>query len=428
MDHKYGFHVNRTGEDVFDAIKRIKPKIIKALDHDVGFWRRVRSIHPEVFLIGRLYVPNDEQDRFADNPAGAGRAFAERILGLEVNRKTRRGRYLFDAWESYNEIFGQGESADKGRQYDDFQVAFGQVIRAGGFEPIGMNFANGNMLGFDFLNYFPGTLETYTYLGFHEYDWPTMQRLHEENIRQKNEGGMWMTLRYRRTMNEVRQRYPNKHRVIITECGMTQKAKDTRYDDVGWRHPSPPGEPTVTEEDYWQSLLWYNRELMQDDYVDGALLFVVGAVGNSRQWQSFEHLGGVIDRLEAYQASAPDDRKGDSGGQGGEPDGDASQPALEKPLAAAAQAAQAIQFNPEAALQKRIFADNFVPNSPEFTLAVEGVAYVAQRAEHLGSGEVRVYYVAVGDWANVRYLRPTVGRGILSEDMLRAWIHAAEFE
>ncbi|NJN84093.1 MAG: hypothetical protein HC802_18675 [Caldilineaceae bacterium] len=64
-----------------------------------------------------------------------------------------------------------------------------------------------------------------------------------------------------------------------------------------------------------------------------------------------------------------------------------------------------IQFNPDAALQKRIFADGFVPNSAEFTIEVAGVAYVAQRAEQLGSGEVRVYYVAVGDWANVRFVR-----------------------
>ena len=44
-------------------------------------------------------------------------------------------------------------------------------------------------------------------LGFHEYDWPPMWRLHEENIRTKNEGGMWLTLRYRRTMRKVREAY-----------------------------------------------------------------------------------------------------------------------------------------------------------------------------------------------------------------------------
>lgn len=105
----------------------------------------------------------------------------------------------------------------------------------------------------DFLNYFQGTLETHHYQGFQEYDWPTMWQLHEENIREKNEGGR---------------------------------------DDVGWR-----AEPAVSEEDYWKSLQWYNAELMKDDYVMAACLYVVGAV---TPWHSFEHLGGIIDRLERF--------------------------------------------------------------------------------------------------------------------------------
>ena len=76
----------------------------------------------------------------------------------------------------------------------------------------------------------------------------------------------------------------------------------------------------------------------------------------------------------------------------------------EKLLAAGAQA-QVIQFNPNAALQKHIFADSFVPNSPEFEIDLSGVRYVAQRAEHLGTGKVRVYYVPKGDWTRVRYVQ-----------------------
>lgn len=68
------------------------------------------------------------------------------------------------------------------------------------------------------------------------------------------------------------------------------------------------------------------------------------------------------------------------------------------------EAHQVIQFNPDAALQKRIFADGFVPNSPEFTVEHDETAYVAQRAEHLDTGDVRIYYVPVGDWSNVEYV------------------------
>lgn len=401
MNHKYGFHVNRTGNDVFDAIRRIKPKMIKMLDYDIGFWTRVREVHPDVFLIARDYVPNPEQDRFASDPAGAGARYAERILGLEVNQNNFNGRRLIDGWETYNELlFGHSDN-DLKKKYDDFQVAFAEQIKRAGFEPVAMNFATGNMLGEDFLNFFPGTLESCRYLGFHEYDWPTMWRIHEQNIKEKDEGGMWLCLRYRRIMNDVRQRYGDRHIVVMTECGMTQGVQGGP--DVGPWHESKP----VSEQSYWDSLMWYNSELMKDDYVMGAALFVVGAV---EPWHSFEHLGGIMNRLEQFQSGNPPPILS-------KPDLPDTSPIISPPpiikppepefstlqaqLRAAGQQYQVIQFNPDAALQKRIFADGFVPNSGEFIQKRDGIQYVCQRAEHLGTGEVRVYYVRHGDWANV---------------------------
>jgi hypothetical protein len=161
-----------------------------------------------------------------------------------------------------------------------------------------MNFGTGNFLGHHFLEHFQGTLETHRYLGFHEYDWPAMWRLHKES--EAINGGMWLTLRYRRTMTEVRRVYRDRHTVIITECGMTQGVHPQGVGDVGPWHPSHP----ISEDDYWASLMWYNDELMKDAYVMGACLFVVGAVS---PWESFEHLGGIIDRLERLQASAPEE-------------------------------------------------------------------------------------------------------------------------
>ena len=75
--------------------------------------------------------------------------------------------------------------------------------------------------------------------------------------------------------------------------------------------------------------------------------------------------------------------------------------AREEGVLAAGEAAQVIQFNPTAALQRRMFADGFVPNSSEFVQVVDGVRYIGQRGERLDSGEVRVYFVRDGDFANV---------------------------
>lgn len=401
MNHKYGFHCNRTGTDILGAFRRIKPAVVKVLDPNVDFLTDLRRVHPDVFIIARIVVSLEQQNRFVEDPTGQGRAFADRVLGMEASRATFQGRPLLDAWESYNEVFPESTPPDIMRKYDDFQVAFGQKIKAAGLEPVGMNFATGNMLGHHFVDYFPGTLETYTYLGFHEYDWPTMWRLHEENIREKNEGGMWLTLRYRRVMPDVRRVYGNRHVAIITECGMTQGVMPGR-DDVGWL-----AEPKVSEDSYWQSLMWYNHELMKDAYVKAGLLFVVGAAGGWPKWESFEHLGGIIDRLEAYQNSAPPVKPTPPPVVTPTPEPPAA--TLQSTLLAEAARRQVMQFNPDAALQKRIFADGFVPNSPEFEVEFGNARYVAQRAENLASGEVRVYYVRSGDWGNVAYHGRTTG-------------------
>lgn len=79
---------------------------------------------------------------------------------------------------------------------------------------------------------------------------------------------------------------------------------------------------------------------------------------------------------------------------------------LQSALLAEADRRQVIEFNPDAALQKRIFADDFVPNSPEFEVEFGDVRYVAQRAENLASGEVRVYYARSGNWRYVQYVTP----------------------
>lgn len=66
--------------------------------------------------------------------------------------------------------------------------------------------------------------------------------------------------------------------------------------------------------------------------------------------------------------------------------------------------AQVMELNKDASLQKVLLADGFVPTSPEFDVTFQGFDFVAQRAESLDTGAVRVYYVEQGDWGNVRYV------------------------
>jgi hypothetical protein len=285
--NKLGFHVNWVRPEVLSAIEKVKPLVIKTLHHDVDFWKRVREIHPSAFIIGRLYTPHQE---FEANPEQSGRDFADRVLAERVNELG-----LYNAWESFNERIISSHPKDLYRKYDRFQVAFAQRLkeRYPELEAVAMNFATGNLADRDFVEYFPRTLETHKYLGLHEYDWPTMWRLHEQGLKDGNEG-MWLCLKYRRFMREVRKEYGDKHVAIITECGMTQAVHPGRG-DVGWR-------TELSEEQYWESLKWYNDRLCEDDYVMGCCIFVVGGTGD---WATFETLGPTIDRIAALPKAPP---------------------------------------------------------------------------------------------------------------------------
>jgi len=275
--NKLGFHVNTTSEAVYNAIVKVRPPVIKTLDHGVGFWSRVKPAVPGTFIIGRLF---DEYQQYQPDPEARGRAFAEKILALEVNRYK-----LIDAWESFNEARAPTPNTADYETYDIFQAAFAQRLKEGGLEPVAMNFGTGQYSGEDWVKYFPRTLQSYKYLGFHEYDWPDMWRLHREGLAAGN-GGMWLALRYRRIMGPVRAAYGDKHVVVMTECGLTQAVLQGRP-DIGWMSG-------LTEDQYWESLKWYNEELEKDDYVLGASIFVVGAVA---PFHTFETLGGTIDRI-----------------------------------------------------------------------------------------------------------------------------------
>ena len=79
-------------------------------------------------------------------------------------------------------------------------------------------------------------------------------------------------------------------------------------------------------------------------------------------------------------------------------------PTLHEAILSEAERQQVMQFNPDAALQRAIFTAGYTPNSPEFEIEHGEKRYAAQRAEHLASGVVRVYYAQMGDWGNVRFV------------------------
>ncbi len=314
--NKLGFYLHLSTDQfgMWDAVRRVQPPVIlihadSANDMLLNEIRAFRA--PNAFVIGRWYITNDEQRALLESadPAGAGRNFAERIVTYDFGKFTKRaadGRLLIDAWMSLNECLpGPASSSyreDPARYqrlygaYDQFQVAFHNRLQEAGIEAIAFNFAAGNFTEpAHYLDHFPQTLATYTHLGFHEYGWPSLL---------PGPGVATGAILYRRVLEGIRAQHGDRHRVVMTEAGVT-RAYGHPYADEGWLNNEQP----LDESQYWASLAWYNHQLGQDSYVTGACLYEVGHDG---KWASFRHLGTdnsgqplhLVEKLVALRESA----------------------------------------------------------------------------------------------------------------------------
>ncbi|MEZ4736796.1 MAG: NBR1-Ig-like domain-containing protein [Caldilineaceae bacterium] len=326
--NKLGFylHLSTDQHGLWDAIRRVQPPVllIHADTANTMLLEEIRRFRaPDAFVIGRLYkdVHTQRQMLEHDDPEGQGRALAEEILSYNFGLATKRGangRLLIDAWMSLNEAVPGPASAQFHQQpaatarllqhYDRFQVAFRQKLQEAGIEAVAFNFGAGNFATAEhYLDHFPNTLAHYTYLGFHEYGWPTLYPA---------AGSATCGGNYRRCMEGIRARYGNRHRVVITEAGLTRMYQNPAWGDVGWLNEAAP----LSQADYWASLAWYNGQLTADAYVVGACLFEVGHHGN---WATFRHLGqdnqgkplALIDRIVALNEGAQPRRPATRGGE-----------------------------------------------------------------------------------------------------------------
>ncbi|MFN3981338.1 MAG: hypothetical protein ACK4SA_13230, partial [Caldilinea sp.] len=314
--NRLGFYLHSTDNQngLWDAVSRVQPPVI-LIHEDAANDMLLREMRdwraPDAFVIGRFYVTNDAQRAMLESsdPEGEGRRFAERILTYDFGKFTRRsssGRLFIDAWMSLNECL-PGPASSSYREnpthyrrlydaYDRFQVAFRNRLIEVGIEAVAFNFAAGNFSEpAHYLDFFPRTLASYVYLGFHEYGWPALI---------PGRGTHTGAGLYRGVLDAARQHYGARHRIVITEAGLTRAYGHPHNPDEGWLNLHE----TLEESYYWESLAWYNTLLDQDDAL-GACLYQVGHRGD---WATFRHLGQdnagrplhLIDRLVALRESA----------------------------------------------------------------------------------------------------------------------------
>jgi len=175
---------------------------------------------------------------------------------------------------------------------------------------------------------------------------------------------------------------------------------------------SPDDASRLTQEADARQLIQLNpgatlqQRIFRDRFVPNSGEFDLGASGQTWRGQRAEHLG--TGQVRVYYAALGEWGNVQIVGRDrvrGDP---------EAALLAEGERLQQIQFHPGASLQKRIFADGFVPNSPEFRVSFGGREYAAQRAEHLGSGDVRAYYAPSDNFADVRSVTRPRGRTSVS--------------
>lgn len=292
--NKLGFYIeNSTVPGLRDALRQVKPPTILFHAGDRTLLQEIRrDISPDSFIIGRFVVSAQEQEQWLDSsdPDAAGTAYADKILNYDFQYATERvnGRLLVDAWMTLNEALrGPASFQDyavdeqfkrRAANLDRFQTAMRNRLRTQGVEAVAFNFGAGNYTRPEhYLDWFPRTLESYRYLGFHEYGWPTLD---------PRAGTATAALYYKTCLDGIRQKYGAQHTAIITEAGLARMYKypSGPAGDVGWLYPND----TVSQEQYWETLQWYNDQLCQDSRVLGACLYQVGHAG---KWTSFRHLG-----------------------------------------------------------------------------------------------------------------------------------------
>lgn len=320
--NKLGFYIDNPDlPGLREAIRSVHPPVIVMKSPDRALLQDIRNgLSPDSFIVGFMpYFGPDKTpvERLVPawlndpHPEDRGRDFADHILhdNSELALERANGRLLVDAWVSLNEAVPGPESAafsqnpaEIGRRlhaYDAFQVGFRDKLQERGIEAVAFNFAAGNF-GFpkEYLDFFPKTLASYTYLGFHEYGWPALSQA--LNPATSSSAGT-----YRRCVQGLQQALGKQLLAVITEAGL---ARMYRYPsaglDVGWQYPDDP----ISQDAYWRSLDWYNGIMVQDDYVLGAALFNVGQSG---QWETFRHIGvdnqgnplTIIDRIAALGSS-----------------------------------------------------------------------------------------------------------------------------
>lgn len=290
--NKFGIQFQTDDGEVLHYNREIKPKSWKSI-HVLkrDFLEQLRADNPGGLGILRLY-PNTEG--WDTNPKVAAEEHIKRI-----EHEAGHVLDLFDAIEDNNEYVFPAPHSTKEQQEaaDIYMMHLIELCTQDlGKKPVVLNASTGNW-SWDiivFMRMLLALREYGGYLGFHEYDWPTLWRAHEEGVA-RGDGGMWHTLRWKRAATAIREWSagwcPD---FIITEFGLERAVLGLGH--AGWRMTHENLDQAI--ENYIQSLAWYYQQLDED--VHSADFFGCGMVAPWDGW-GFD-IKGVTPLYEAIKS------------------------------------------------------------------------------------------------------------------------------
>jgi hypothetical protein len=267
-----GAHVNVTLGELPETIQAWKPPLVVVLDHS-DVWHDVKAAAPQTCFVGRVYSESEPNFNRPDlDPVAAAHDHCGRILPWAQ----RMGR-TYTYWQGVNEpIFHSGDAM---KRYAQFEAERARIMNDEGFRVVVGSFSVGTPELAQWQSFLPALEAALQYRGalaLHEYAWPTLD--HQ---------APWYLLRHRKVYqgepSHNWQGLPAHLRglpLLITECGLDGLLE--RPDEPrGWRvrYDNRP-------EPYLQELAWYNTELSQDPYVEGAALYCCGAA--DWRWKSYD--------------------------------------------------------------------------------------------------------------------------------------------
>ena len=289
------------GSEATELVRSAASMWVKGIDVDQ--WPTpAAEMFPGKRVVARLWIGGDEQEHayMARGEKGATE-YADMLAS----------RYLECERRGVKDFLGPNEphpNVDNWRAYEDFECRWVQILSAHGLRPWVWSFGVGwppLKAGGDsvptaghFCQSVKMACDAGGGLELHEYGAPSVLS-----------GDGWWTLRYRKTVAEMRQQMNLANlRVLIGECGIDRGLLSGQRGGWqtfgGWVYGDECGLGSggMNEERYWCQMSSYDDELLKDDYVVAATPFVTCPTAG---WATYDWGGGLIRRSVEKHSQTP---------------------------------------------------------------------------------------------------------------------------